>query len=97
MRSVVGGLVEDWSGFETRYFGGCFLCGLFWMYWLWLWLCNRMVLRCILNVALINIFMENLNDYEATICGGTLNMWSDINGVFRLYNDCDGNCLLQIV
>jgi len=41
--------------------------------------------------------METLNDYEATVCGGTLNVWSDINGVCGLYSDCDGNCLLQIV
>ena len=32
-------------------------------------------------------FMETLNDYEATVCGGALNMWSYIKGVCRLYND----------
>ena len=56
-----------------------------------------MTRRSILNVALTDIFMETLNDYEATIGGGTLNVWSYINGVCRLYNDCDRNCLLQIV
>ena len=58
-----------------------------------------MTRRSILNVALTDIFMETLNDYEATIGGGTLNVWSyiHVNGVCRLYNDCDRNCLLQIV
>jgi len=36
MWRVVGGLVEDLSGFETRYCGDGLLCGLLWMYWLWL-------------------------------------------------------------
>jgi len=37
-----------------------------------------MILSGILNVGLADIFMETLNDYEATVCGGALNMWSYI-------------------